>query len=72
MSVAENIFIGQRVGPQKFVNYNLMHEKAAEIFKQLGADIDTHAMVGELSTAQQPAGRNCQGCFPQCQSVVYG
>lgn len=53
MSVAENIFIGQRVGPQKFVNYNLMHEKAAEIFKQLGADIDTHAMVGELSTAQQ-------------------
>ncbi len=53
LSVAENIFIGQRVGDGKLVNLDLMHTRAKEIFDQLGVNIDTHAMVGSLSTAQQ-------------------
>lgn len=53
MSVAENIFVGQKIGGKNLVNIELMHQKAADIFKQLGADIDSHAMVATLSTAQQ-------------------
>ncbi len=53
MSVAENIFIGQKIGGKNLVDIEQMHEKARGIFQQLGADIDTHAMVSSLSTAQQ-------------------
>lgn len=53
MSVAENIFIGQKIGSKNLVDIELMHKKAAEIFKKLGTDIDTHIMVSALSTAQQ-------------------
>lgn len=53
MSVAENIFIGQKIGGKNLVDIEQMHEKSREIFQQLGADIDTHAMVSSLSTAQQ-------------------
>lgn len=53
MSVAENVFVGQKIGEKKLVDMELMHTKARAIFDELGAAIDTHEMVGNLSTAQQ-------------------
>lgn len=53
MCVAENIFIGQKIGGKNLVDIEQMHKKSAEIFRQLGVDIDTHTMVSDLSTAQQ-------------------
>ncbi len=53
MCVAENIFIGQKIGGKSLVDIEKMHKRSAEIFGQLGVDIDTHTMVSDLSTAQQ-------------------
>lgn len=53
MCVAENIFIGQKIGGKNLVDIEQMHKKSAEIFRQLGVYIDTHTMVSDLSTAQQ-------------------
>ena len=52
MSVAENIFLGEKVGGRHRVDFGQMHKRAAEIFAQFDVDIDTHAMVEHLSTAQ--------------------
>lgn len=52
MSVAENIFMGEKIGGKFVADFNKMHKRAAEIFAQFDVDIDTHAMVESLSTAQ--------------------
>lgn len=53
LSVADNIFLGERVGKGRLVNDSEMHRRSAEIFEQFNMKIDTHALVGKLSTAQQ-------------------
>lgn len=52
MTVAENIFLGERIGGKFRVDFKEMNRKAKEIFDRFGVEIDADAQVGSLSTAQ--------------------
>ena len=54
MNIAENIFLGRemRVG-RVFADKKRMHAEARALLDEVGLDVDTHTMVGELSTAQK-------------------
>ena len=54
MNIAENIFLGRekRKG-NVFVNKKVMHAEARKLLDEVGLDMDTHTMAGELSTAQK-------------------
>jgi ribose transport system ATP-binding protein len=53
MSVAENIFLGDRVNDKLLVDFGEMKNKAREIFKLFNVDIDPSALVQDLSPAMQ-------------------
>lgn len=53
MSVAENIFMGDKVGGEFVADFNEMHKRAEKIFSDFNMDIDTRKQVVDLSTAQQ-------------------
>jgi len=53
MSVAENIFLGDKIGRGAFVDIPEMERRAAEILKQFDIDINPKKLVRELSPAQQ-------------------
>ncbi|HWQ79562.1 MAG TPA: sugar ABC transporter ATP-binding protein [Anaerovoracaceae bacterium] len=52
LSIAENIFLGKKIGGKIKVDFAEMHRRAAEVFAQFDIEIDTHTMVSRLSTAQ--------------------
>ena len=54
MNIAENIFLGRekRMG-KLFVDKKAMHAQARALLDEVGLDMDTHVMAGELSTAQK-------------------
>ena len=54
MNIAENIFLGRekRMG-NVFVDKKSMHAQARALLDEVGLDMDTHVMAGELSTAQK-------------------
>ncbi len=52
MTVAENIFLGERIGGRFRVDFREMNRRAEEIFSRFGVEIDPGAQVGSLSTAQ--------------------
>ena len=53
MSVAENIFLGDRVGNKRLVDYAAMRSRAREIFKLFNVDTDPDVMVQDLPPAKQ-------------------
>jgi ribose transport system ATP-binding protein len=53
MSVAENIFLGDRTGKSPLVDFRTMKSKAREIFKLFNVDINPDAKVQDLSPAKQ-------------------
>ena len=53
MTVAENIFLGEKIGSKYAVNFKEMEKRSKEIFDRFGVDIDVKAQVGTLSTAQK-------------------
>ncbi len=53
MSVAENIFLGDRPGNSKLVDFRTMRSKARELFKLFNVDLDPDALVQNLSPAKQ-------------------
>lgn len=53
MSVAENIFLGEKPNTLNLVNYRLMKNQARELFKLFDVDMDPDALVQDLSPAQQ-------------------
>jgi ribose transport system ATP-binding protein len=53
MSVAENIFLGDRTGKSPLVDFRTMKSKAREIFKLFNVNIDPDVFVQDLSPAQQ-------------------
>jgi rhamnose transport system ATP-binding protein len=55
LSVTENIFIGHEKihKTTKRILWNEMHEEAAELLSQLGANFDPRTRMGALSVAQQ-------------------
>ena len=52
MTVAENVFLGEKVGGKYVADFHEMHTRAKAIFDQFGVSIDTHESVSRLSTAQ--------------------
>ena len=53
MSVAENVFLGDRIGKSLRVDFKTMKSKTKEIFKLFNVDIDPDALVQDLSPAKQ-------------------
>jgi ribose transport system ATP-binding protein len=53
MSVAENIFLGDKVSDKFLVDYKTMKTKARDIFKLFNVDINPDAMVQDLPPAKQ-------------------
>jgi ribose transport system ATP-binding protein len=51
LSVAENIFLGNRVNKNKLVNFKMMEAKADEILKVFDLNIDPAEMVKNISVA---------------------
>ncbi len=53
MSVAENIFLGDKTGKGMIVDTRVMVKRARDVFQQFNLDIDPHALVRDLPSAQQ-------------------
>ena len=53
MSVAENIFMGDRIGGRLLVDQRKMKELTRQIFAQFNVDIDPDILVRDLSPAQR-------------------
>ena len=53
MSVAENIFLGDKTGKGMIVDTRIMVKRARDVFQQFNLDIDPHALVRDLPSAQQ-------------------
>ncbi len=57
LTVLENLYVGheprKQVGPFKVIDYQAMREKAQEIFKFLGVDMDLDVIVDKLGVASK-------------------
>ena len=53
MTVAENLCLGALPASRGMVNREAMEARAAAMLAEVGVDVDLHARVGRLSTAQQ-------------------
>jgi ribose transport system ATP-binding protein len=53
MSVAENIFLGDKTGRGLLVDTKVMVNRAKEVFTQFNIEIDPNALVRDLPSAQQ-------------------
>ena len=54
MNIAENIFLGrEKRSGRVFVDKKTMHAEARRLLDEVGLDVDTYTMAGELSTAQK-------------------
>jgi ribose transport system ATP-binding protein len=53
MSVSENIFLGDKIGKSRLVDYGSMRSKAREIFEPFDVDCDPDALVRDLPPAKQ-------------------
>ena len=49
LSVAENVYMGQRVNPGKFVDFKKMNQMTADIIQRLGVKINPKTLVRNLS-----------------------
>lgn len=52
LSVAENLFLGDKVGGRWMPDFKEMHLRSQEIFRKFNIDIDTKRMVGGMTTGQ--------------------
>jgi ribose transport system ATP-binding protein len=53
MSSAENIFLGEKIGNDIFVDTGVVEKRTKEILKQFNVDIDPKVLARDLSPAQQ-------------------
>jgi ribose transport system ATP-binding protein len=53
LSVAENIFLGDKTGRGFLVDTRVMVQRAREVFAQFNIEIDPYALVRDLPSAQQ-------------------
>jgi ABC-type sugar transport system ATPase subunit len=70
MSVAENMFLGDKTGSAISPNFEYMHKRAMEIMQEFGVDIDSHRMVGDLSTAQQQLVEIAKAVCKDCRVLI--
>lgn len=52
MSVAENVFLGEKIGGKYLPNFKEMYQRTKDIFSKFNIDIDPKQMVGTLTTGQ--------------------
>lgn len=53
LSVAENVFLGSKIGGKYVIDFKEMHRRTRELLDEFNLNMDTHQMVEQLSTAQQ-------------------
>ena len=53
LSVAENMFLGREINGHLFLNNSEMEKEARKYLDQLGVDISTHQVVGDLPVSKQ-------------------
>ena len=53
LSVAENVFLGRHPVARGWVNFREMHDRTRRVLRELGREIDTRRLVGELSLADR-------------------
>ena len=53
ISVAENVFLGQKIGGKCMPDFKTMRRKATELFRELGIDLNVNLMVRDLSVAKR-------------------
>jgi ribose transport system ATP-binding protein len=53
MSVAENVFLGDKVGGQHLVDFGALRGKTKELFGRFKMEVDPDALVRDLAPAQQ-------------------
>lgn len=70
MSVAENIFLGEKTGSAICPDFKKMHTEATRLLKSLGVNIDSYRMVGGLSTAQQQLVEVAKAIAKNCKVLI--
>lgn len=70
MSVAENIFMGDKIGGKIKVDFNEMTRRTEEIFGQLNVTIPAKEMVASLSTAQQQLVEIAKAIVKDCKVLI--
>ena len=70
LSIAENIFLGDKTGNTVMPDFKYMHRRAGEILESFGMHIDTHVMVGELTTAQQQLVEIAKAVSKNCKVLI--
>ncbi len=70
MNIAENIFLGDKTGNAISPDFKKMHKEAARLMESLGVHIDSHRMVGDLSTAQQQLVEIAKAISKNCKVLI--
>lgn len=70
MSVAENIFMGEKTGNAIMPDFKYMHQRAREVMDEFGVDIDSRRMVGDLTTAQQQLVEIAKAICKNCKVLI--
>lgn len=70
LSIAENIFLGDKTGNTVMPDFKYMHRRSGEILESFGMHIDTHVMVGELTTAQQQLVEIAKAVSKNCKVLI--
>ena len=70
LSIAENIFLGDKTGNAVTPDFKYMHQKSKEILDSFGVHVDTHTMVGDLSTAQQQLVEIAKAVCKNCKILI--
>ena len=53
LSISENIFMGNEQANRGIVNWNLTHQKSAELLKKVGLKEDPHTLVQDIGVGKQ-------------------
>lgn len=70
MSIADNIFLGEKTGNAIVPDFKKMHREALQLMENLGVHIDSHRMVGDLSTAQQQLVEIAKAVSRKCKVLI--
>ena len=71
LSIAENIFLGDKVGPRKGMpDFKEMKQRAEEILQELGVKVDVNTQVQMLSTAQMQIVEIAKALVKNCKVLI--
>lgn len=71
LSIAENVFLGDKVGPRRGMpDFKEMKKRSAEILQDLGVKIDVNTQVQMLSTAQMQIVEIAKALVKNCKVLI--